>query len=393
MYTDEHVAYEVVGEDRNDGGALDLRGWRVGSIAGIDLEINFTWLFLFALMAMWLAGDHFPGKYPQAAPWEHLTAGLLATVLLFVSVVLHEVAHSLAARQYGVGVSRITLFIFGGVAQTDSEPRTAISELVIAIAGPLCSVAIAAVAYGVGWALQQGGTAPVWSGLFAVLGLVNLMLAGFNILPAFPLDGGRVLRASLWYLTDNLLRSTYIATLMGRGLGYLLIGMGVYSLLFERNLSGLYLVGMGWLLGSVAAGAYQTARVQAQLHDVSVRQLMRPAPALLQATDSVQTAIDSYLRPHQVAALPVVYGDRIVGILRAREVEQVDPANWPYLPVHQLMTPLDPLADVVGADTGAFDALAAMSRDSRDYLLVADSEGIAGTVTVADLTGPLRGVV
>lgn len=368
-----------------------MRGWRIGSISGIDLEINFTWLFLFGLLLMWLAGDHFPGKYPQAASWQHHTAGLLATLMLFASVVLHEVAHSLAARRYGVVVSRITLFIFGGVAQSESEPKTALSELVIAIAGPLTSLAIAALSYATGLGLGQVGVGEIWAGLFVLIGGLNLALAVFNILPAFPLDGGRVLRASLWYLTDNLLRSTYIATLLGRGLAYLLMALGLYSLLFERNLSGLYLLGLGWLLGTVAAGAYQTARVQARLQDVKVGHLMRPAPALLQATDSVQNAVDSYFRPYRIAALPVVYAGRIVGILRTEDVQQVDPNNWRYLPVHRLMTPLDPQADVVEVDTGAFDALTAMSRDSREYLLVTDGEGVAGTVTIADLTAPIRG--
>ncbi len=369
-----------------------LRGWRIGTVAGIAIEINSSWLIIFGIFLASLGSGHFPEGFPQARAWQHWTAALAATILLFVSVLVHEVSHSLIARRYGLGVSRITLFIFGGVAQSEGEPKTALSELWIAIIGPLTSVAVSGVSYGIGWAIGQASAAPIWAGVFQFNGMLNLWLAGFNMVPAFPLDGGRVLRACIWYLTDDLLNSTRIATILGKAFGYLLMGLGLFMLLVTGNIFGLYTLGLGWLLTVVAANAFQSVRLQVMLQGVTVGHLMRPARVLVDATWPVQYVVDNYFAPYRLTALPVVHGHEVVGILRLDSVRGVDPGNWPYLPVHQIMNSLDPEADFISIGASAIEALQLMMRKQKDYLLVTDAEGLAGTVSEADVAAAVEGL-
>ncbi len=362
-----------------------LRGWRIGSLAGIAIEINSSWLIIFGIFLASLGSGHFPQHFPQAPAWQHWAAALAATLLLFFSVLIHEISHSLVARTYGLGVSRITLFIFGGVAQSEGEPKTALSELWVAIIGPLTSVGVSGISYGLGWLTEQAAAAQISAGVFQFNGMLNLWLAGFNMVPAFPLDGGRVLRACIWYLTDDLLNSTRIATIFGKAFGYLLMGLGLFTLLFTHNIFGLYTLGLGWLLTVVATNAFQSVRLQVMLQGVTAGHLMRPARALVDPTWPVQYVVDNYFAPYRLTSLPVVHGRQVVGILHLDSVRSVDPGNWPHLPVHQIMEPLDPEADLISADTDAVEALQLMMREQKDYLLVTDAEGLAGTLSEADL--------
>jgi len=367
-----------------------LRGWHIGSVAGIAIEINISWLIIFGLFLAALGGSHFPEKFPEAPAWQHWTAGLLATLFLVLSVVLHEVAHSLMARHYGVRVSRITLFVFGGVAQTEGEPKTALSELWIAIVGPLTSVLIGAASYGIWWLGRQVPAAAIWGAVFQFNGSLNLGLALFNMLPAFPLDGGRVLRASIWYLSDDLLNSTRIAAFLGKAFGYLLMAGGLYMLLSSGSVYGLYILGLGWLLATAAAGAFETVKVQAMLQGITVGQLMRPATLFADPNWPVQYVVDHYFRPHRLSAVPVVYNGEVVGTLAASSVQRVDPGNWPYLPVHQVMSRLDPENDLISNSAGAIDALHLMLRTQKDNLLVTDPQGLVGTISEADLAAVVQ---
>ena len=222
-----------------------MRGWQIAKIAGIAIEINATWLFIFALLLFGIADDHLPRHYPDAARWQFWMAGTTPRCCCSApssstSWHIHRVA-----RRYGVQVSRITLFIFGGVAQTEGEPKTALSELWIALAGPLASMVVGAVCLGVWWLIKQSPIEPVWGGIFRINGALNIALAAFNMLPGFPLDGGRVLRASIWHFTGDLLNSTWWATVLGRGLGYLMMFSGALSLAAGNWLNGLYALGLG----------------------------------------------------------------------------------------------------------------------------------------------------
>ena len=362
-----------------------MRGWQIARIAGIAIEINATWLFIFALLLFGIADDHLPRHYPDAARWQFWMAGTIATLLLFGSVIVHELAHSLVARRYGVNVSRITLFIFGGVAQTEGEPKTALSELWIAIAGPLASMAIGAVCLGAWWLIRQSPIEPVWGGVFRINGALNIALAAFNMLPGFPLDGGRVLRASIWHFTGDLLNSTRWATVLGRGLGYLMMFSGALSLAAGHWLNGLYGLGLGLLLNTVARGSYESTRARVALQALTVGDLMQPARLLIEATWPIEYVVQNYFQPYGGAALPVVHEGRAVGVLTAEAVRKVDRGNWPFVSVGQLMSPLDLEEGVIVRAAPATDALETMAGKGKDYLLVTDESGLAGILTRHDL--------
>lgn len=368
-----------------------MSGWRIGTIAGIAIEINATWLLIFALLLMGMVQDHLPGRYPEAHVWQLWVAGTIATLMLFASVIVHELSHSLVARRYGVRVSRITLFIFGGVAQTEGEPKTALSELWIALAGPLASMAIGAVCLGVWWLMGQSPIDPVWGGVFRVNGALNIALAAFNMLPGFPLDGGRVLRASIWHYTGDLLSSTLWATMLGRGLGYLMMIVGALSLASGHWLNGLYGLGLGLLLNAVARGAYESTRARVALQSLTVNDLMQPARLLIEAQWPIEYVVYSYFQPYGGMALPVVHAGRAVGVLTADAVRKVDRGNWPFVTVGQLMSPLDLQEGTIITGAAATDALEAMTGKGKDYLLVTDDHGLAGILTRHDLAVAARG--
>ncbi|MDO8750071.1 MAG: site-2 protease family protein, partial [Dehalococcoidia bacterium] len=227
--------------------------FRLGRIAGVEIGVHYTWLFAFALIAWSLAAGFFPISFPGWSPVAYWATGVAAALLLFVSVLLHELAHSFVAKAKGLPVRGITLFIFGGVSNIGGEAAKAKDEFVIAIVGPLTSLVLA----GFFWLLYSVlmNTSRLWSGqgeplaatLF-YLSLINLMLAAFNLLPGFPLDGGRVLRSILWGTTGSLAKATRIAASVGQAFGWLLIAWGVYQVLGGNYLGGLWIAFIGWFL-------------------------------------------------------------------------------------------------------------------------------------------------
>lgn len=366
-----------------------MRGWRLGTITGIAVEINVSWIFIFVYLVARFGGDYFPEGFPEAATWEHWLAGTVGALLLFVSVLVHEVAHSLVARRYGMSVSRITLFIFGGVAQSEGEPKTAISELWIALAGPVASVLVGAVSYGLAWLLGLGISLGVWGGVLELNGWLNVGLAVFNMLPAFPLDGGRVLRAAIWHIWGDLLKATAIATFLGRAFGYFLAGVGLLMLVFRGDFFGIVYLGIGWLLLASATAAFESAKIQAALAGKTVAELMMPARLFVEAAWPVDYVVEAYLRPYRLGVIPVLHEGHVVGVLRSASVDAVDPDNRPYVAVHQLMNPIDPDGDAISADAGAMDAVRLLVSKGKGYLLVTDEHGLVGTISETDLSAAL----
>ncbi len=344
---------------------------------------------MFGLILYWLGGNHFPESFPGAPTWQHWTAGTIGTFLFFASVLAHEIAHSLMARHDNVKVSRITLFVFGGVAQSEGEPKTALSELWIAIVGPLSSVAIAGVSYAIWWLLAQTPVSAIWAGIFRFNAGFNLALAVFNILPAFPLDGGRVLRSCLWYLTGDIVKSTRVATWLGQGLGFLLAFMGLSSLI-GGDAMGLYFLALGALLAMIATGSYQNVRLEATLQGWKVAHFTRTAPVYLDVQWPVQHALDTYFMPYRLTALPVAHDGRVVGNLTLKEIQRVDAGNLPYVTVGQIMSPLDIEGGTIAAGDEAIDAVRKMAVTSRDFLLVTDAEGVRGIISESDIAAMLR---
>ncbi|HDP90479.1 MAG TPA: hypothetical protein ENN42_11090, partial [Thioalkalivibrio sp.] len=247
-----------------------MHGWRIGKLFGINIEIHFTWLIILGLILWTVTGNILPTEVPDASPSELWGIGLLATLLFFGSLVLHELAHSVVANRLGADVSRITLFVFGGVSQMSREPDKPRTEFAIAIVGPLTSVVLGGLFYALHYWLKGADAPRLWWVASHWVGYINLLLAAFNMLPAFPLDGGRVLRSALWAIWRSLDRATRVASGFGRAFGYMMIVLGFLATLLAGDFSGLWLVALGWLLSSAAAASYQRLQLQEALGGVYV---------------------------------------------------------------------------------------------------------------------------
>jgi Zn-dependent protease/CBS domain-containing protein len=351
----------------------------IGKIAGIDIRIHYTWLFAFVLITWSLASGFFPGSNPGLSPVTYWVIGAISSVLLFASVLVHELSHSLVARSRGLTVDSITLLIFGGVSSITSEPGRAADEFLIAVVGPLTSLVLA----GLFWVLDALA-ASVGGPLQAVLGylaLTNLLLGVFNILPGFPLDGGRVLRAIIWGATGNLQRATDIASFVGQAFGVLLIFWGLARLLTGDVLGGLWTAFIGWFLDSGAQASRQQLSVQSVLRGVPVSAVMDPSPPLLDPNTSVHDFVMNQAVRRGQRALPVVRDGELIGIMSLTDAHRIPVDAWATTPVARAMTPA-PLRTV--PSSASLDvALQAMVDHGLHQLPVVDDGRVVGLLTRA----------
>lgn len=365
----------------------------LGRIFGIEVRIHATWLLAFAFITWSLASGYYrfvgPGWRGLAVP---LLLGAVSAVLLFGSVLLHEISHSLVARARGLRVRDITLFIFGGVSNIAGEARSARDEFAIAFVGPLTSLALA----GLFWFIAQSlgttaglgvllGTARGFRTLspqgavLSYLAVVNLMLGVFNLIPAFPLDGGRVLRSIIWGVTRRYERATSIVTLVGQVFGYLLVGLGVVRLvLFGDLIGGVWTAFIGWFLSQAASGARRDQRLRRGLLGVRVGQVMDPAPWLVEAETSVESLVVDHLLRAGDRRLVVVRDGQPVGLVDATVAERVPRSTWPTVPVAQVMRPV-PL--VVSPDVAVSELLDRLGERTTVVPVVADGR-VVGVVDV-----------
>jgi Zn-dependent protease len=370
-----------------------MRGWRLGRIAGIDVEIHFTWVIIFVLVLVSLstaALPHVPASLPSVVRW---IGGLVATVLFFASLLVHELSHSLMARREGIPVRRITLFIFGGVAQIASEPRSPGAELRIAVVGPLTSAVLGAVFIKLASLVPttHGGLALLHSNLF-YLGAFNLVIAAFNSLPAFPLDGGRILRSLLWLWWKDLRRATGVAAGLGKVLGYGLAGVGLWEMVARGEVAaGLWRVALGWLLAAVAEQEYQRASAMARLGGLRVADFMSSPPITVPADMDLEQFAHAYEFMLRHGAYPVVSEGRVKGMLE-REVLRATPRHlWPVTTVAAVMQPLEAPEMVIEADAPLDEVLSRLTDTGRSRLLVVNERGeLVGIISHSDVLRALR---
>ena len=369
-----------------------MRGWRIGTISGIVIEINYTWLIIFGLFFFSLSTEWFPRAHPEMPPIYHWLSGLVATVLLFGSVLLHELSHSLVARHSGIEVSRITLFVFGGVAQMKSEPTEPLAELKMALAGPLTSLTLGAV-FGALWLILVSLPGLVLAAeTLKYLAGANGALAVFNMVPAFPLDGGRVLRSVVWYFTGDLDTSTRLATSLGQVFGFLFMGLGFWSLLRGDLGLGIWFLALGWLLAGAARASYQRVQMEHALGDVPVSALMSSPVVSLPPNMTVAQAVQDYFVRLRHAAFPVVDNlGELIGMVSLSQIKEQDRQQWPTLQVGQIMAPLNAEEMTIGPHAEAVTALMRMAQTSQGRLLVTDATGdLVGIISQSDVLGLVR---
>lgn len=355
---------------------------RLGSVFGIEVGIHYSWLIVFALVTWSLAAGFFPVTFPGWALPTYWIVGVISSILLFVAVLIHELSHSLVAKREGMPVSSITLFIFGGVSNIREEPKDPGKEFWMAFVGPLSSLIIGIVSGGL-WALVSGLNEQL-AAILMYLAVVNVLLAVFNLIPAFPLDGGRVLRSILWRATNSLPRATRIASGVGQGFAYMFIIGGLLWAFSGNIISGLWLVFIGWFLNNAAEMSYRQVRTEELLKGVHVQDMMTREVETVAPNVSVRHLVDTYILPHNRRALPVVEDSELVGIVTLNDVRDVERSEWDYTLVRDVMTPRDRLY-VLDPEDDVARALGILGERDINQLPVVHRGRVVGFVTRGDL--------
>jgi len=357
---------------------------RLFSLFNISVRLDWTWIFIAVLVTWSLAKGLFPQKIrglPEATYWWMGAAGAIG---LFASILLHEFSHALAAKSHGIPIRSITLFIFGGVAEMEDEPRSPKAEFLMAGAGPVTSIVIAGISYGVYlladkllWPLSVIGV--TW-----YMGMINAVLAAFNLLPGFPLDGGRLLRSVLWYWKGNLRKATGIASRIGAGFGTLLIVLGVLEILMGDWLGGLWSGLIGLFLRNAAIASYQQLLIRESLEGTPVRRFMNPNPVTVTPDTTIDRLVEDYIYRHHYKMFPVVNGDRLIGCVTMQQVKSVPREQWSTVTVGQIARRCGE-ANTVRPDTDALKVLSLMNRTPVSRVMVAEDGRLVGILSLRDL--------
>ena len=360
-----------------------MRGIRLGSVLGFEIRIDYSW-FVIAFLILWsFSAGVFPERFPGLTPLAYLAMGIVGAVLFFVSLLAHELSHSLVARARGIPVDAITLFVFGGVAHIRKEAETPEDELVIAGVGPLCSTMIAVLFTGVWWLGLRLGWPVAVTGVAQYLGMLNLILALFNLLPGFPLDGGRLFRALVWRFTGSLTKATRWASNGGKTLGYVLMGLGALEVMAGLVVGGLWLVFIGWFLRTAAEVSYEQHMLGGLLSSTVAGDLMTADPSTASPGTSITELVERLLRePHQ--AYPVLTEGSVVGLVSLDQVKRTPRSEWSVTRVADVME--GPKELVVPVHAPVSDVLATMraSRSNR-VMVVDDHSGLVGIISGSDV--------
>lgn len=354
-------------------------------VAGIQIAIDYSWLVIFVLVLWSLAAGYFPHEYPGFARGQYWGIGAFATLLFFASVLIHELAHSLVANRVGQNVRRITLFLFGGMAHLSREPSNAIAELKIASVGPLTSLALG----GVFWLLRAGAESiaagPLWVAMFRYLSFINVALAVFNLLPGFPLDGGRILRGVLWYRSGNLRSATARAADWGSGIALGLMGLGILQIFGGALVGGLWLIFIGMFLRGAARTSYHGVVIEHVLGAAKVADLMVTNPSTIPDDLTVRDAIEEYFLHHGFGGFPVTRNGQIAGLVTLGQIKHCPPEERARRTVGEIMRVAD-AAVTIPAEASVSDALRGMVEADSGRLLVTDGGRVVGLITRTGIT-------
>ena len=358
----------------------------LGRIFGIRIGVNWSWLVVFALILWTLASGIFPETNPGLSDGTYLALAIVAAVLFFVSLLLHELGHALQARRDGMEIEGITLWLFGGVAKFKGDFPSAGAEFRIAIAGPLVSLALGLLFSGIAVAVTG---LEVVDAVAAWLGYINLTLLVFNLLPALPLDGGRVLRAALWQARGDYRWATRAASTVGRGFGFLFIALGIAMFVFQGSFSGAWLAFIGWFLLQAATAEDRYVVVRDALSGLSVRDVMIREPVTVEVGMTLGEFMDGIDWNRRFTTYPVVEDGSVVGLLSFRSVAETPRTEWDTRTVRDCMIPLDDVP-VLREDEQAIEALADLSESNVHRGIVLNGGRLAGLVSITDLARALE---
>jgi Zn-dependent protease/CBS domain-containing protein len=350
------------------------------TIAGVEIEIDFSWIIIFILILWSLSAGYFPYVYPGHSAGEYWGVGVVATILFFASVVGHELSHAAMGNFLGEKVSKITLFIFGGMAHLSGEPKTASDEFKIAAVGPASSIAIAAFFWGIALAVRSATGATLWFAMFTYLAFVNVALAVFNLLPGFPLDGGRLLRAFLWRRWGDLRRATAAAADWGSGIAWALIALGALEIFSASLIGGLWLIFIGLFLRSAASSSYQSMVIEQMLGQSRVGELMIHDPTSIPPDMTIADAVERYFLHYGYTGFPVASNGCVCGLLALSRVRECPSEQRASRTVSDVMFPVDSRI-TISENASVADAMHQMAEADIGRLLVMDGNRLSGMIT------------
>ncbi len=352
---------------------------------GFEVRIDASWLFIFILVAWSLAGAVFPERYGNLSKGTYVAMGLVAALGLFASVVFHELCHSLVARRFGIPMEGITLFIFGGVAEMGEEPEDPKAEFLMAIAGPLSSTAASAVLLAGAFLARKAGWSTPVVAVLQWVGIINLLLAGFNLIPGFPLDGGRVLRSILWYVWNDLRRATRTASAVGSAFGGVLIALGVVNLLVLLNpIGGLWWIMIGLFVRAAAKQGLRQVIIRQMLQGEPVSRFMNERVITVAPSLTVEQLVEDYIYRYHFKMFPVVDEGRLVGCVSTREVRSVPRGEWVKKAVRDIQNACS-VENILPPEEDAMKALEKMSKTGISRMMVVRNGDLLGIVSLKDL--------
>jgi Zn-dependent protease/CBS domain-containing protein len=359
--------------------------FRLFSLFGFEVKLDLSWLLLALLISWSLGAGIFPEEYPDLPKNVYMWMGIASAIGVFFSIVFHEFSHSLVARQFGLPIKGITLFIFGGVAEMEKEPPSPKSEFLMAAAGPLASFLLAFLLF----QAESLATAKSWPvsfvGVLDKLAYINVVVAIFNLVPAFPLDGGRMLRALLWQLKNDMRVATQVSSRIGAGFGMAMILVGGFSFIQGNYVGGMWWVLIGIFLRGAAKASYQQLLLQEVLRDKPVRDFMQRNPVTVSPSTSVADWIENYVYEYHFKMFPVVEDSRLLGCIGVDKIKQIPRSDWPRKTVSDIMEPVS-ARNSVGAEAQTMKLLATMVRpDTPSRFMVVENGQLLGMISLRDL--------
>jgi Zn-dependent protease/predicted transcriptional regulator len=351
---------------------------------GFTVNVDLSW-FILALLVSWsLAKSLFPHYYKGFTNETYWWMGIAGAVGLFISIIFHEFSHSLVARQFGLPMKGITLFIFGGVAEMESQPESPKAEFLMAIMGPVSSVLLGAAFYLVIMLGKNAGWPGPVNGVLRYLMVINFVLAGFNLLPAFPLDGGRVLRSILWVIRGNLRWATRIASGLGSAIGIFLIVLGFLSFITGNFIGGIWYFLIGMFIQQASRMSYSQLLMRKALAGEEIERFMKTEPVSVSPSSTVEQLVNDYFYKYHYKMFPVSNGDGLIGCVSLKQVKELPREEWSRHVVKDVVVPCTG-ENSISPHTDALKALSLMNRTGNSRLMVIDKNRLMGIVTLKDM--------
>lgn len=359
-------------------------GIRLGRIFGIEISLDYSWFIIFAIITFALAFSLFPQLIPGLGIIVYIITGIVTSILFFASVLFHELVHSVIALRNGIRVEGIRLILFGGVSQISGEARTPGIEFRMALAGPVSSLVLGGIFLGIfflGISLNLG---PIITVAAFWLGFINILLGLFNLIPGFPLDGGRVLRSAIWYFTGNLRQATDIAAGIGKGVAYTMIVGGIVGPFLTGNFGLIWFILLGWYLLRAAEAEYEQTIAQESLRGIRVGEVMTKNPETVGPGITIEEMVDKHFIRHHWVAYPVVENGDAKGMITLKSIENVPRKDWKNRYVGDVMRPLSPKI-VTSPDTEVYNILPRLSAEAEGRMLVLEDGHLVGIITRTDI--------